>query len=155
MRSADHRDAVGFGPARQRGEGKSFLRRQRILERDAPASTRPSSSGKHNVHGEIGGAEAACALAPCGAPRRRADDLQHRDAGASSGVGSPPPPAAKAVVVTMTAGSKPRERVAQERGGVRVFQAGDEQRAGARPRAVSAAQSASIGAVSAASSMAR
>ena len=131
-------------------------RRQRVLERDCAGEHAAVEFGKDDVHREIGSAEAASALAPCGAARRRADDLQDRDIGASSGVNSPLSPlAAKAVVVTMSAGSSranaPRKNAAASPSLRLVTTSG----AGAKPRVVSAVHSASMGAVSLASNSAR
>ena len=76
----DHRDAIRLGPARQRGEGKTVLRRQRILEGDGAGEHAAVEFGQHDVHREIGGAEPARAVAPGGAPGGGADHLQHRHA---------------------------------------------------------------------------
>ena len=81
MRSATIATRSGFGPACQRREGKSLVRRQRVLERDRAGKDAAIKLGQHDMHREIGGAEPARAVAPGGAPRRRADDLQHRNAG--------------------------------------------------------------------------
>ena len=60
----DHRDAIRLGPARERREGKPVLRRQRILERDGAGEHAAVELGQHDVHGKIGGAEPARAVAP-------------------------------------------------------------------------------------------
>ncbi len=59
MRVGDHGDAVGLGPARQRGEGERVLRRQRVLEGHGAGENAAVELGQHHMHGEIGGAETA------------------------------------------------------------------------------------------------
>ena len=132
------------------------MRRQRVLEGDGAGENAAVELGQHDVHREIGGAESA-GLSRHAARRVVAlTTCSTGTSGPSSGVGSPPlPPAANAVVVTITRGIKPRERLAQECGRLASFKLVTTSGAGARPRAASAAQSASTGAVSAASSIAR
>ena len=55
----DHGDAIRLGPARQRGEGETLLRRQRILEGDGAGEDAAVELGQHDMHREIGGAEPA------------------------------------------------------------------------------------------------
>ena len=57
------------------------------------------------MHGEIGGAKPARAVAPSRAPRGGNHGLQHRHVAPSSGGAFGIAPAAKAVVVMMAAGS--------------------------------------------------
>ena len=125
----DHRDAVRLGAARERSEGKSFVRRQRILEGDGAGEDAAVKLGEHDVHREIGGAEPARAVAPCRAPRGRAHDLQHRNVGGIE----------RRRLADAAAGrerrrgdddarAEPRKRVAQKCGRVAVLQAGDEER---------------------------
>ncbi len=125
----DHLDPVGFGPARKRGEGKPLLRRQRILESDGACEDAAIKLGQDDVHGKIGSAKSARAVAPCGALRRGADNLQHRHV---AGV-------ERRRLAAMAArrergrgddhgGPKPREGVVKECSGLGILQAGDDER---------------------------
>ena len=74
----DQGDAVRLRPVRERREGEPVLRRQRILERDRAGEHAAVELGQHHVHGEIGGAEPARAVAPGRALGGGDHDLQHR-----------------------------------------------------------------------------
>ena len=76
----DHGDAIRLGPAGESAEGEPGLGWQRILERDGAGQHAAVELGQHHMHGKIGGAEAARAVAPCGALGDGADDLEYRDA---------------------------------------------------------------------------
>ncbi len=115
--------AIGKG-----GEGKALDRGQRILEGHRAGEHAAVELGKHDMHREIGGAEAARAVLPCAAFCRREHGLEHRHSGA--------------VERCRLAGlarrerrrgddrdrSKPGERRAHEIGGGRLLEARDHQR---------------------------
>ena len=125
----DHGDAVRLGPAGESAEGKPGLGWQRILECDDAGQHAAVELGQHHMHGKIGGAEAARAVAPGGALGDGADDLEHRDArrverrrliGAAAG--------GKGRHGDDQRGLEPLERLAQKRARLAILQAGDEQR---------------------------
>ena len=125
----DHRDAVRLRPAGERVKASPSCGGNGSLKATTPASTRPSSSGSTTCMAR------SAAPRPRGLSRQAArlvvalTTCSTGTSGASSGVGSSAlPPAAKAVVVTISAGFEPRERLAQKRGGLAILQAGDEQR---------------------------
>ena len=77
----DGGDAVRLRAIGEGGEGEAFDRGQRVLERDRAGEHAPVELGEHDVHREIGGAEAARAVLPCAALGRREHRLEHRHAG--------------------------------------------------------------------------
>ena len=125
----DESDPVRLRPVGERGEGKPVLRRQRVLERDRAREHAAIELRQHHMHGEIGGAQPARAVAPGRALGGRDHDLQHRHAGPSSGVGSPgSPPAANAVVVRMTAGASRASAARMNSAASRLLEARDHER---------------------------
>ena len=123
----DHGDAIRFGPARQRGEGEAFLRRQRILERDGAGKDAAVKLRQHDMHRQIGGTEAArtvhhaarlvVALTTC--RTRNAGGIERRRSiGAAAG--------REGRHGDDQGRIEPRERFAQEGVGRAIFQAGDE-----------------------------
>ena len=126
----DHGDAVRLGPAGESAEGEPGLRWQRILECDGAGEHAAVELGQHHMHGQIGGAQPARAVAPRRAFGDGADDLEHRDAGRVE---------RRRLIGAAAAGGKgrhgddqrrlePLERLAQKRAGLAILQAGDEQR---------------------------
>ncbi len=77
-----HGDPVRLRAVHERGEGELGLRRQRILEGDRPCQHAAIELRQYHMHGEVGGAEAARAVAPGCALGSRDHDLQHRHVGA-------------------------------------------------------------------------
>ena len=124
-----HGDAVRLGPAGESTEGKPGLGWQRILERDDAGQHAAVELGQYHMHGKIGGAEAAWAVAPCRTLGDGADDLEHRDArrverrrfvgAAASGKGGHGDDQRRL---------EPLERLVQKRARLAILQAGDEQR---------------------------
>ncbi len=125
----DHRDPVRLRPVHERRERKPIMLRQWILEGHDAREHAAVEFGQNHVHREIGGAEPARAVAPCGALGGRSDDLEDGNVGAVEW----------RRVINIAAGRKsrrrddqsrikPRERVANERCCVRVLQAGDQKR---------------------------
>ena len=82
MRSATIAIRSGSGRLTSAVKAKSFMRRQRIFERDGAGEHAAVELGQDDMHREVGGAEAARAVAPGGALGGGGDDLQHRHAGA-------------------------------------------------------------------------
>ena len=125
----DHGDAIRLGPARQRGERETFLRRQRILEGDGAGEQAAVKLGQHDMHREIGGAEPARTILPGGAFGGGADHLQDWNAGGVE----------RRRLIGAAAGRKgrhgddqcriePRHASRKKRVGFAIFQAGDEKR---------------------------
>ena len=124
-----HLDTVRFGLVDHGGEGERGVGWQRMLVRDGAGEDAAVELRQHDVHGEICGAETARACLPGGAPGGGDDGLQHRHTGTVE----------RRRLAWLSAGRKcgradndgriePRQRVGDERGGVRILEAGHEQR---------------------------
>ena len=74
----DHGDAVRLRPIDHGREGQLALRRQALLESDSAREHAAIELGQHDVHGEIGGAEPARAVAPSRALGVCHHQLEHR-----------------------------------------------------------------------------
>ena len=103
--------------------------RQRVLERDGAGEHAAVEFRQHHVHGEVGGAEAARAVAPCRALGGREHRLEHRHVRAVE----------RRRLARLAAGGEgrrgddrggrePRQRVAHEGRGGRLLEARDHQR---------------------------
>ena len=153
----DHRHAVRLGTARERGEGEPFVRRQRILEGDGAGEDAAVEFGSTMCIARSAAPSPRGAVPPGGASRGGAHDLQHGNAGRIE----------RRRLADVAAGSECRRgdddggselaqtRARKNSAASRSFKLVTKSAAGVRPRAPRAAHSASTGAVSAASSMAR
>ncbi|OWK21582.1 hypothetical protein AJ88_17545 [Mesorhizobium amorphae CCBAU 01583] len=150
------RDAVGLRPVGEGAEGQSGIGLAFALEGDGANEDAAVEFGQHDMHGKVGGRQAALVFLPDVAPGGATMTWNTGTPARSNRVSTPgSAPEAKAVAVMMADGLRAASAFSTNASDVGSFRLETKMGAGAMPRALSASKSASIGATSAASSIER